>query len=318
MPNKHNDARRHKFEKAKYRVTNWSDYNDALRKRGDITVWFTDEAIDAWVPERVQGQKGRPVEYSELAIECCLMIRQIFRLPLRQTEGFMTSLIRLMNIGIAVPDYSCLSKRSIDLRLERLASTITAGSHLLVDSTGLKVYGKDEWNQEKHGTKPQRTWRKLHLAIDEKHQIVASELTEKSVGDTTALDTLLDQAGSFDTFIADGAYDGDPVYEKILQEQPDAQIVIPPPKNADPKASAQPIRNQHVEVINKQGRMAWQKQTHYGRRALVELAMLRYKTIIGPKMKARELSRQKTEAAVSVRVLNRMTNIGMPVSVKAA
>ena len=139
MPHKHNDSRRHKFEKAKYRVTNWSEYNDALRRRGNITVWFTDEAIDAWVPERVPGQKGRPVEYSALAIDCCLMIRQVFRLPLRQTEGFLTSLVRLMDVDIAVPDYSCLSKRSIDLRLERLAASVTAGAHLLVDSTGLKV-----------------------------------------------------------------------------------------------------------------------------------------------------------------------------------
>ena len=131
MPHKHNNSRRHKFKKAKYRVTNWSEYNDALRKRGDITVWFTDEEIDAWVPDRVPGQKGRPVEYSELAIECSLMIRQVFRLPLRQTEGFLTSLVRLMDLDIAIPDYSCLSKRSIDLRLERLAATVTAGSHIL-------------------------------------------------------------------------------------------------------------------------------------------------------------------------------------------
>ncbi len=316
MPYKHNDSRRHKFEKTKYRVTNWSEYNDALRKRGDITVWFTDEAIDAWVPDRVPGQKGRPLEYSELAIECCLMIRQVFRLPLRQTEGLLTSLVRLMDVDIAVPDYSCLSKRSIDLRLERLVSTVTAGSHILVDSTGLKVYGKDEWNQEKYGIKPQRSWRKLHLAIDEKHQIIASDLTEKSVGDTSALDVLLNQVDAFDTFMADRAYDGDPGYAQIRPQQPNAEIVIPPPKNAVPNASVQPIRNQHVDAINNHGRMAWQKQNNYGLRALVELAMLRYKTIIGPKLKARELPQQRTEAAVSVRVLNRMTGLGMPVSVK--
>jgi len=279
MPNKYNDSRRHKFKKSRYQVTNWSDYNDALRKRGDITLWFTDEAIDAWIPERVPGKKGRPVEYSELAIECCLMIRQVFHLPLRQTEGFLMSLFSLMDIDIAVPDYSNISKRSIDLRLERMASTITAGSHIIVDSTGLKVYGKDEWNQEKHGTKAQRTWRKLHLAIDEKHQIVASDLTLKSVGDPSALKALLDQTNAFETFMADGAYDGDPIYNLILQQQPNADIVIPPPKNAVTEASAQPIRNQHVDTINNHGRMAWQKQTNYGLRALVELAMCAIKPL---------------------------------------
>ena len=140
-------------------------------------------------------------------------------------------------------------------------------------------------------------------AIDEKHQIIANDLTEKSVGDTRALDVLLDQVDAFDTFMADGAYDGDPVYARILQRQPNANIVIPPPQNAVPKTSAQAIRNQHVNVINNRGRMAWQQQTNYGLRALVELAMLRYKTIIGPKLKARELLQQKTEAAISVRAL---------------
>ncbi len=246
------------------------------------------------------------------------MIRQVFRLPLRQTEGFLTSLVRLLELDIAIPDYSCLSKRSIDLRLERLASTVKAGSDIIVDSTGLKVYGKDEWNQEKYGIKAQRSWRKLHLAIDEQHQIVASDLTEKSVGDISALGVLLDQVDAFDTFMGDGAYDGDPVYAQILQRQPNAEIVIPPPKNAVANTSTQPIRNQHVHIINNHGRMAWQKQTSYGLRALVELAMLRYKTIIGSKLKARELPQQKTEAAVSVRVINRMTGLGMPVSVKVA
>ncbi len=119
------------------------------------------------------------------------------------------------------------------------------------------------------------------LAIDEKHQIIASDLTEKSVADTSALDVLLDQVDAFDTFMADGAYDGDPVYTQILQQQPNTNIVIPPPKNAVPNASDQPIRNQYVDAINNQGRMAWQKQTNYGLRALVELAMLRYKPSSG-------------------------------------
>ena len=116
--------------------------------------------------------------------------------------------------------------------------------------------------------------------------------------------------------MADGAYNSDPVYTQILQQQPNANIVIPPPKNAVPNANAQPTRNQHVDAINNHGRMAWQKQTNYGLRVLVELAMLRYKTIIGPKLKARELLQQKTETVVSVHVLNRMTGLRMPVSVK--
>jgi hypothetical protein len=318
MPYKHHEPRRDKIKKSKYRVENWREYNDALRQRGNITFYFTDDAIAKWNSERVSGQRGRPQEYSTHAIECCLMIRQVFRLPLRQTEGFMCSMVEMMGLDLFIPDYSCISKRSIGLKLKRLIDSIEPGSYCLVDSTGLKVYGKDEWHQEKHKVKARRSWCKLHLAIDENHQILTSDLTENSVGDTTALAGLLNQIEDVKTFMGDGAYDGDTIYQQIIEKQPHADIVIPPPKNAVANASEHDIRNQHVDVINERGRMAWQKETGYGLRALVELAMLRYKTLIGPKLKARKLSQQKTEAAVSVRVLNIMTALGMPISVKIA
>ena len=296
-------------------MTNWADYNQALRKRGDITVWFTQEAIDAWTPKPTQ-KRGAPTQYSDLAIETCLMLRQVFKLPLRQTEGFAVSLVKLMNLDLKVPDYSTICKRSIALPLQKLIDNCQPGTHFIVDSTGLKVYGKDEWSQEKHGTKPKRTWRKLHLAIDENHQIIASDLTVKEVGDTTALQSLLDQVDGFEVFMADGAYDSDKVYQQIKQKQGAAQIVIPPPKNAVPGSSAHSARNDAVESINRLGRLGWQGESDYGLRALVELAMLRYKTIIGPKMKARELAQQKAEAGISVRALNMMTSLGMPISVR--
>jgi hypothetical protein len=152
MPNKHNDKYRHKFKKATYKVNNWSDYNESLRNRGDITVWFTEEAINGWKPEKTGG-RGRPQDYSALAIETCLFLRLVFSLPLRQTEGFAKSLVQLMRLELDVPDFSTLSKRSINLALSNLAQTLTPGSHVIVDATGLKVYGKCEWHQEKHNVK---------------------------------------------------------------------------------------------------------------------------------------------------------------------
>ena len=318
MPHKHLDSKRHKFNKMKYKVTNWPEYNEALRRRGDITIWVSDDTIEAWHPEKIPGRNGRPQKYSDMAIECCLMLRQVYHLPLRQTEGFLCSIIKLMDLEIKAPDYSCLSKRSISLECQRLIDTVEPGSHILVDSTGLKVYGKDEWHQEKHKVKAHRTWRKLHLGIDEHHQIVACDLTDNSVGDSRALDSMLSQVDDFETFMGDGAYDGSPTYKKILEKSPDANIVIPPPKNAVAQSSDYEQRNQHTAIIQDMGRMAWQKIMNYGLRAYVELAMLRYKTIIGPKLKAREIPQQKSEAQVSVRVLNRMTGLGMPVSVRIA
>ena len=105
MPNKHTDKYRHKFKKATYKVKNWSEYNDALRKRGDITIWFTDDAIHSWTPERT-SKKGRPQKYSNLAIETCLFLRIVYSLPLRQTEGFARSLVGLMGLDLDIPDYS--------------------------------------------------------------------------------------------------------------------------------------------------------------------------------------------------------------------
>jgi hypothetical protein len=318
MPYKHNKPVRHKFTKATYKVTNWPEYTESLRKRGDITIWFSDDAIREWHPEKIPGKRGRPQEYSDLAIECCLMLRQVYHLPLRQTEGFTRSLVSLMDLKITVPDYTCLSKRSISLELKRLVDSITPGSHFIVDSTGLKVYGRDEWNQEKHNVKPNRTWRKLHLGIDENHQIMDCDLTDTSVGDSSALDTLFDQIDDFEKFIADGAYDGNPIYKKILEKCPLASIIIPPPKNTVAGSSDYEQRNRHTDHIKSEGRMAWQKRMNYGLRSHIELAMLRYKTIIGPKLKARKISQQRTEAQVSVRVINRMTGLGMPISVKVA
>ena len=156
MPYKHNESRRHKIEKAKYRVANWPDYNNALRKRGDFTVYFTEDAIDQWHSPKT-GKRGRPQTYSPIAIKTGLMIRQVFRLPLRQTQGFMNGLVKVLDINITIPDFSSLSKRSVALPRHKLGKELESGSIIIVDSTGLKVFGKDEWHQEKHAIAARRT-----------------------------------------------------------------------------------------------------------------------------------------------------------------
>jgi hypothetical protein len=224
VPYKHNESRRHKFSKPKYKVTNWTEYNAALRRRGDITIWFTEAAINEWRPAKT-GARGRPQEYSDHAIETAILIRQVFHLLLRQTEDFMVSLARLMNAAISIPDFSSISKRSIELPRHVLSKALEPGSLVIVDSTGLKVYGQDEWHQEKHGVPARRTWRKLHLAVDEKHQILACELTTPEVGDPTAVPDLLAQINTpFEVFMGDGAYDGEPVSRAVLAKQPSARL----------------------------------------------------------------------------------------------
>lgn len=316
MPYKHNESRRHKIEKAKYRVTNWPEYNHALRERGNFTVYFTEEAIDQWHSTK-QGKQGRPKKYSPIAIRTGLMIRQVFHLPLRQTQGFLNGMVTALGINISIPDFSSLSKRNVNLPRHKLTKALEPGSVVIVDSTGLKVYGKDQWHQEKHAVAARRTWRKLHLAVDENHQVLACELTTPETGDPTAVPDLLDQIDTpFDTFIADVANDGDPVSHAVLQQQPAAHMVVPPHKTAVCSAAGASQRDNHIRVIDKLGRITWQKKTGYGLRNYAEMAMQRVKRIFGKTMKARKLPQQKTEAWVTAVALNRMTSLGMTMSVK--
>ena len=172
-------------------------------------------------PSQDRSPRGRPQEYSDIAIETASFIRQVFHLPLRQTQGLMNSLARVMEADITIPDFSSISKRSIALPRHLLSKAVEQGSIVIVDSTGLKVYGKDEWHQEKHDVAARRTWRKLHLAIDENHQVLACELTTPEVGDPTAVPDLLAQIDTpFEIFMGDGAYDGELVSKAVLDKRP--------------------------------------------------------------------------------------------------
>ena len=212
-------------------------------------------------------------------------------------------------------------------RATKLAAISTAGRlpdgpiHLLIDSTGLKVFGAGEWLLEKHGQKSRRSWRKLHLAVDAgTGQIVASILTEQDVDDPSQLGPLLDQIEQEIVQVtADGAYDGEPTYETIAQRDPLIDVVIPPRITAQPSAQFETSpcrRDTHLLLIQSLGRLEWQEATGYGQRALVETTMGRYKSIIGARLRARHWRGQQPEVAIAVEVLNRMLGAGRPKSVR--
>src|SRR5215213_6254353 len=326
MPYKANAARRHKIPRARYRVTNWPEYDGALQRRGSLTVWVTPEALAAWHPPRT-GHRGRSRHYSDIAIETGHLLRLAFGRPWRQTEGLLRSLAALLGLSIGIPDHTTFSRRSPGLALaSALAQAQRTGPvHVVIDATGLKVYGVGEWLAEQHGERGRRTWRKLHLAVDpETGEILAAELTTTEEGDAALVGPLLDQiTGSIASVTADGAYDGEPVYRAVAARQPDppAAVIIPPRATAvaSPTANTTPTqRDRHIGMIHDKGRMGWQRATGYGRRSLGEAAMFRYKVIIGRGLRARTLPAQKTEARVACAVLNRMTRLGMPVSQRIA
>src|ERR1039458_9715823 len=321
MPNKHNAARRHHLPKMKFRVKNWAEYDAGLRRRGSLTLWVTPEVLVGWQAARRTTPGGQSI-CSELAIETGMMLRLVFHLALRQTEGLMASIFGLLGVALSTPDHSTLSRRARTMASIPKGCILPDGPiHLLIDSTGLKVFGAGEWLQEKHGAKARRTWRKLHLAVDaDTGMIMASTLTGNDVGDPSQVAPLLDQIETtIASVTADGAYDGMPIYDVVAGRGEDIRVIIPPHVTAVLSAEAghnPSQRDQHILSIAVRGRLGWQEETDYGQRALVETAMGRYKAIIGPCLRARTFSGQRAEAAVGVAVLNRMLDAGRPNSVR--
>jgi hypothetical protein len=321
MPFKSNADRRHHIPKQRHQVTNWPEYDAALRARGSLTVWFTAEAIEAWRAEPRTGRGGQP-RYSALAIATALTLRAVFRLALRQAEGLVASIIALLGLDLAVPDHSTISRRAETLEVARPRSG-RAPVHLLVDSTGLRLCGPGEWLAEKHGTRTRRGWRKLHLATDaDTGRIVASALTDKDADDGSRVGPLLDRAGGpVASFTADGAFDRDDVYAAVAARHPDAAVVVPPRSGAVPSGAAETAptrRDRHLRCIAERGRRGWQKASGYGWRALVESDVSRWKRVVGDGLRSRTDGRQATEVAIAADVLNRMLDLGRPEYVRVA
>src|SRR4051794_40066548 len=301
----------------------WAEYDAALRQRGSLTVWFTDEAVAAWHAEPRTTPGGHP-HYSSLAITTALTLKAVFRLALRQTEGLIGSIIRLLGLALSVPDHTTLSRRAETLEVPRPRPDSDAEPvHLLVDSTGLKLYGAGEWLVEKHGAKRRRSWRKLHLGVDaETGRIVAATLTDRDEDDASQVGPLLDQvADPVASVTADGAYDQESVYADVAERHLDADVVVPPRSSAVPSAPAETAptqRDRHLHLIAETGRMGWQKASGYNARARAEATVGRFKQVIGDGLRSRTDGRRVTEMNVGVHVLNRMLEFGRPKYVRTA
>lgn len=323
MPFKHNSARRHRIEKMKFRVANWPEYEAGLRRRGSLTLWLTPDALSGWQAPRRKTRGGQH-RYSDLAIETALTLGLVFGLRLRQVEGLLESVLQLMGLALAVPDHTTLSRRARTWRSPKEwrdhQGLPTGALHVLIDSTGLQVYGAGQWLEEKHGARSPRGWRKLHLALDaDSGEIVAHTLTDQDTGDVSQVAPLLDQIdGPIGQFTADGAYDGKPTYDAVIDHSAAAAIVIPPRANAVEPTDDRPPgqRDQHIAAIGRGGRMKWQVSNGYGKRSLVETAIGRYKSIIGRRLRARSRPGQQTEVAIGCAVLNRMLDCARPKSVR--
>jgi IS5 family transposase len=309
-----------------YRIKNWSEYNKSLIQRGSINFWFSEEAISKWTTTSHTGEKGRPQEYSDDAILCALLIRTVYHLPLRATEGFLLSLVSLLDISLKIPSYTQICRRAklLGKTLKKLSSR--RPHDIVFDSTGLKVYGEGEWKVKQHGTSKRRTWRKLHLGVDpDSKEIIVAEVTSNSIGsgDSQVGKKLLKKAPkSAKRIFGDGAYDGTEFRQEI--EKNGAEPIIPPPRDAivHPESADKAIqkRNDAVREIHGLGgdddaRRIWKMLKGYHRRSLAETAMYRIKQLTGGNMRSREWERQRVEGYIKCLVINKMTTLGMPDSV---
>ena len=304
-----------------YRIRNWKQYNQALVNRGSLTLWVDQETLQAW---RYQGpaRRGAQFLYSDLAIQCVLTLRSVYHLPLRATEGFARSIFELMGLDLGVPDYSTLCRRAKTLCIA-LPKKATGPLHLVIDSTGLKVYGEGEWKVRQHGYSKRRTWLKLHLAIDPAtHEIQAAMVSEPGVTDAEAVPDLLEQVENPVKGVeADGAYDRQEVYDEL--DRRGAAAIIPPRKDAKirrhgNKAGPRLARDENLRRIRQIGRAAWKEESGYHQRSLGETAMFRMKTIFGSGVASRKAEQQAKEVGIRCRAMNLMTHLGMPVSERVA
>ena len=306
-----------KQAKTSYKVTNWRKYNESLVRRGEFTLWFDDDVIENWEHANDEVKVGAPFVYSDTAIECLLVLRELFHLPYRQTEGLGRSLVKLMQVDVPIPDFTSLAKRAANLNVSLDVARHSGPLDIVVDSTGLKVFGEGEWKARKHGASKQRTWRKLHLAANpETHEIEAMVLTENSGHDADQVEHLLEQISDpIESFGGDGAYDQWKVYVALAERE--IEPIIPPRRNAKIKQHGNlgdtPLpRDEAIREIRHVGRKQWKQDVGYHRRSLSETAMYRMKTCLGDGLKNRLLENQQTEARLRCKILNRFTHLGLP------
>jgi hypothetical protein len=283
-----------KWRKGKYKVINWRTYNKDLKKRGDLTVWFTQEGIDKWLEKEASIRyRGRQREYSDTAIQVMYTIRQVFNLRLRQTEGSTESILKIMKIKLPIPDYTTVSRRVRELSVDFVTMKPGEKINLILDSTGIKVVGEKEWTNHKYGTRQRKIWRKLHIGVTDDGNIVAGEVTTLRDSDIATVPKLLEQVTTdIMAVVGDGAYHQKRMEDYITQNQNcEKAKFIGPPRDGS---------------------------KNYGNRLKVEETFSRYKRIIGNKFKAQHFLGQQNEAKISLLILNKMKDLGMPKTIRIA
>jgi hypothetical protein len=304
-------------KRSKFKVTNWPKYNNILRNRGRIDFMIAEDLSDGWYEDN-GGNKNRGGQrrYSDKAILMCLQIRYLFGLKLRQSQGFINWIFMLTGPRLTCPDYTTLIKRGRKLNLEFLLdSKDNDFDYICMDSTGIQTYTGNEWLENKHGKQYiRRTWKKLHIAIGNNGRITGSVTTNHNKDDRSQIKELLKNVRTKEV-LADPGYDGENIYQ-LLRSRGIKPTIRPPNHLAARKAKTE--RQQSAEYQQKKGYHAWRSKNKYGRRELAENSFFRFKNSFGSKFLSRGDDNMKNEMTIKCQLLNKMFEIGKPISVRIA
>jgi len=293
------------------RKRDWKNYNASLINRGSLTIWIDDSLSKEWIE---QPKTGRP-KFSSHVIKMGLFLREVYKLTLRALQGFLSSILRMMNLSLPCPSYSLFCKRynEVSSNLPRLSSKRPCD--LVIDSSGFKVYGEGEWKVKIHGASKRRQWVKLHIAVDPKSsEIIAAIATDDRTADMQMLPKLIDASPkTIKRVAADGAYDY--IFCRNYLDKQGIEALIPPRKNARLRNEKElSSRNDSIEMIHllggdKEALSLWKKISGYSSRSLVETAFSRLKMILSEKLKSRKTCRQKVEMILRCHVMNKMIRL---------
>ena len=303
-----------------YRIRNWSEYNKALVKRGSITLWLSEESLATWLAEK-SGKRGRPLKYSDHAILCCLMLKAVYHLPFRALQGLLISVISLLQLDLPVPCYTRICRRAAHLGQNIRKLSKKRPTDIVIDSSGLKVYGEGEWKVKKHGKGKRRTWRKIHIAVDPKGQeIILSYLGTNGEADCEAMPRIsASLPKSIQNAFVDGAYDTEISYQATYKQG--IRLIVPPRRGAiihdlfkKPWMTNRNLALCMIEAFGNddKARKTWKECSGSHKRSLAETAFYRWKSIFGERLMTRTLENQRGEVYAKSMVLNKMTGLGMP------
>lgn len=309
--------------KSAFTARSWSSYNKSLVERGNLAIWIGPDVIKGWKSVRKSGiHGGRKEKFSDAAILALMFLKSLYRMPYRMVEGFAKSLFLMMHLTLPVPHFTRICKRSKKLSFPKLpkGKKIT---DVVIDGSGIKIYGEGEWKIEQHGRDRKKKWKKIHVAIDpDSQEVILSDVTDKNIHDSKMLPLFLEKIpGRLGKVFGDGAYDTRACYEAI--EKRGGIPMIPPRKTAkrwNTLAKWAVWRNRAVAErrwfgVGEAGNRLWKKLRGFGVRSLVETFFSRFKRSFG------ERSYSKTDMGISVEInlkcalLNALARLGLPKSV---